>query len=119
MIAPDDTNPYVSPSSTTEPVRRRTRWRVAVVTLLLIFGVLGLIATPIPLIVAYGRPLDIGGGITLSRVVGVLLSAIGSMLWIASGVLCWRGRWLLACVGAALGVLAVFGADQLLADLGL
>jgi hypothetical protein len=117
--ASDDSNPYHSSSSTTEPVRRRTRWRICVVTLLLIFGFVGLMATPIPLFVASARRVELGGGITYLRVAGVLLNAIGSSLWIASGFLCWRGRWTLAIAGVSLGVLAMFGGNQLLADLDL
>ena len=64
----DDVNPYTpptSPSSTIDATRRRTRWRIGVVTLLLIFGSVGLVATPIPLLVAYSRPAEFGGGITM------------------------------------------------------
>lgn len=115
----DSTNPCCSPSSATEPVGRRTRWRIAAVTLLFCFGAISLIATPIPLIVAYQRPLEFGGGITLLRVVGVSLSALAGILWIVSGVMCWRGRWWFACVAVAVAVLAGLGANHLVADLGL
>jgi hypothetical protein len=115
----DSTSQSRSPSSTNEPVRRRTRWRIVVVTLLIIFGGIYLIVTPIPLIVAYTRPLEFGGGITLSRIVGVSLISIAGILWIVSGVMCWRGRWLFALIGVAVGFLAAFGANQLLADLKL
>ena len=89
-----------------DPSRRRTRWRIVVVTLLVAFGIIYLIATPIPLIVAYKRPVEFGGGITLSRIVGVLLVAIDGILWIASGAMCWRGRWLFAFIGVSVGCLA-------------
>ncbi len=115
----DSTNTCRCPSSAAEPVRRRTRWRIAVVTLLFIFGGIALISTPIPLMVAYKRPLEFGGGITLLRVVGVSLSAVTGILLILSSVMCWRGRWLIACIGVALALLAGFGANQLVADLGL
>jgi len=83
------------------------------------FGIIYLIVTPIPLIVAYTRPLEFGGGITLSRIVGVSLIAIGGILWIVSGVMCWRGRWLFALIGVTVGFLAAFCSNLLLADLKL
>lgn len=118
----DDVNPYTpptSPSSTIDATRRRTRWRIGVVTLLLIFGSVGLVATPIPLLVAYSRPAEFGGGITMLRVLGVFLNAVGSILWISGGILCWRGRWLIASIGVALGTLAFLGSTRLLDDLDL
>jgi hypothetical protein len=87
----DDVNPYTPPSSTIDATRRRTRWRIGDITLLLIFGSVGLVATPIPLLVAYSRPAEFGGGFTSLRVLGVFLNAVGSVLWISGGILCWRG----------------------------
>ncbi|MFT5524284.1 MAG: hypothetical protein ACI9HK_002235 [Pirellulaceae bacterium] len=114
-----DDNPYQAPSSTTAPPRQRTRWRVTAVTLLLIFGIIGLIGSPIPLLVAHNRPVEFGGGITFARIAGVSFNAIGASLWIASGVLCWRGRWVLTVSSLAIGFLALVLGNQLLADLDL
>ncbi|MHB1026619.1 MAG: hypothetical protein ACYC0X_02365 [Pirellulaceae bacterium] len=119
MNLSDDVNPYIPPSSTINATRRRTRWRIGVVTLLLIFGSIGLVATPIPLLVAYSRPAEFGGGFTSSRVLGVFLNAVGSIMWITGGILCWRGRWLSASTGVALGTLAFLGSARLLDDLDL
>jgi len=82
-------------------------------------GTVGLVATPIPLIVAYKRPPEFGGGITLLRGVGALLSAIAAILWITGGITCWRGRWLFTCLAVAGAILAGVGANCLLADMGL
>jgi len=119
MNLSDDVNPYIPPSSTVDATRRRTRWRIGVVTLLLIFGSVGLVATPIPLFVAYSRPVEFGGGITSLRVLGVFLNAVGSVLLITGGILCWRGRWLNASFGVALGTLAFVGSARILDDLNL
>ena len=113
MNTHDNRNPYHSPSPTpiAEPVRRRTRWRIAVVTLLLICGVIGLVGVLAQLVAVHSRPVEFGGGLTIMRVFGMSLHATGSILWIASSISCWRGRWLLTCAGVALGILAVYGGN--------
>jgi hypothetical protein len=55
----------------------------------------------------------------LSRIVGVSDIAGAGILWIASGVMCWRGRWSFAIIGFAVGLLAAFCSNHLLADLKL
>ena len=117
MLSDANSSP-ISPEAT-EPARHRTRWRVAAVTLLVFIGIVFVIDVPIVLIVANQRPIELGGGITLSRVAGVLLIAIAAVLWFASAMMCWRGRWWFTCFAVAAAILEAAFANQLLADLHL
>lgn len=114
-----DDNPYAAPSATDEPLQRLTRWRIVAVTILVIFGLIGVIGSPIPLLVAYQRPIDLGGGITLLRILGSIMQFAGAMSWIWSGSLCWKGRWQASGIAMGTGLLLYFISSRLLADLNL
>ena len=109
-------NPYDPPTTETKAPRRRTRWRIVFVTPLMILGILGLPASVTPLLIAYLRPAELGGGITWVVLADAALSATGAVLLIATAVWCWRGRWLYTCVAFTLA-LGVSGIGDYLASL--
>lgn len=69
-----------------------------------IFGAVCTFASPVPLLVARGRPVELGGGIRLSYVLGTIAQFVAGIAWLRSAVLAWRTRWraMSIAVGAAL-----------------
>lgn len=114
-----DNNPYAAPSTNDEPLQRRTRWRIVAVTILVMFGSVGVVGSPIPLLVAYQRPIELGGGVTLLRILGSIMQFAGAMLWSWSGVLCWKGRWRAFGIAIGMGLLLLVISNRLFADLAL
>ena len=112
----DDGNPYTAPEADASG-GRPTRWRIAVVTLLVLFGGLGVVMAPVTLWIAYTRPIDLGGGVTPVRVVGILARMIGSTAWIIAGGYCWKSRWRLFVTAMAVGLGMLVVSHQLLRDL--
>lgn len=119
---PPDDNPYSPPphdAANAAPSQFRARWRLALVTLLLIFALIGLAGVPITIWVAHRWPVERGGGLTVARLGGALLQLAGSVLIGWCGLAIWKARWRVAAIifGAALAALAM--SRWLLADLPL
>lgn len=118
MTTSDDVNPYASPSELCGETPRRTRWRIIPVTLFSLYGLLGLVSSPIMLVVAFRRPAEIGGGITPLLALATTLFGISSFLWIGTAAFCWRGKWRWMVLALLLAIGGTMIAQHLLAGLG-
>lgn len=119
MPGEDHANPYASPSTSHVETRRRTRWRVIPATLLFIYGLIGVLVSPIMFTVECRRPVEYGGGMSAALVLGVGLYFGSSVLWIATAVLCWRGKWRWMILAFFVALAAASVGQYILGELGL
>ena len=121
-VNPPDDNPYSPPPPPPHDAAAsqfRARWRLALVTLLLIFALVGLAGVPITMWVAHRWPVEKGGGLTVARLGGAMLQLVGSILTGWCGLAIWKARWRVAAAVFGAAILALAVSRWLLADLPL
>ncbi len=91
MSTQDNSNPYASPTATRNETPRRSRLRIIPATLMAIYGMMGIVASPVMLFVLFHRAVEAGVGTAL--ILGTSLTFVASVLWLLTAALCWQGKW--------------------------
>lgn len=114
---PAEPNPYASPAAELPlagDARKRFRWRVIPVTLLCIFGGLGLVARVMILgnnvlwRIRNPDAADLGVGPTVPMLVGDLFALVAVGLWLLTAIRLWQGRWWSAAAAFSAAVFLLF-----------